>query len=72
MLPANVDFSLVKRTAITERHTLEWRTEVFNLLNHANFEFRTAQADMASRNFGQILATLTNARVIQFALKYSF
>jgi len=30
------------------------------------------ETNRASGNFGRILATITNARVLQFVLKYSF
>ncbi len=34
----NVDFGLVKNFQLTERFKLEFRTEMFNALNHANFD----------------------------------
>jgi len=33
----NFDFSIRKRTRITERYQIEFRTEVFNIFNHPNF-----------------------------------
>lgn len=66
----NVDFSIVKRISITERQTVDFRTEVFNLFNHVNFA--QPEGNFTSANFGRILATSSNARVIQFALKYNF
>jgi hypothetical protein len=34
----NVDFSLLKETALSERLRLQFRAEFFNLFNHANFD----------------------------------
>jgi len=34
----NVDFGFIKTFSITERVTLQFRTEMFNALNHANFD----------------------------------
>jgi outer membrane receptor protein involved in Fe transport len=33
----NFDFSIFKRTSISERASLEFRVEIYNLLNHPNF-----------------------------------
>ncbi|HYX53236.1 MAG TPA: hypothetical protein VE783_07275, partial [Candidatus Limnocylindrales bacterium] len=33
----NFDFSLVKDTAVTERVTMQFRVDAFNLFNHPNF-----------------------------------
>ena len=35
----NVDFSLLKNIALTERHRLQFRSEFFNLFNRTNFDF---------------------------------
>ena len=67
---ANVDFSLFKNIAIRERTKLEFRTEFFNILNHANFGNPSTSLDSGS--FGQISSTTVNARLVQFALKLSF
>ena len=67
---ANLDFSLFKNFPIHERTKLEFRTECFNILNHANFGNPNTSMDSAS--FGQISSTTVNARLVQFALKLSF
>jgi hypothetical protein len=73
---ATVDFSVIKRFAIKDAHRLEFRTEVFNLLNRANFSQPSATLFNAS---GQLLGsaaritnTSTSARQIQLALRYRF
>ena len=54
---------------INERHTVELRAEAQNVLNRANFSDPTA--NISSNTFGQIIST-GSARIMQFALKYSF
>lgn len=72
----NLDMSLVKNTAITEKLHLELRLDAFNVFNHA--EFADPVTDMASPEFGQIIATgspSTNqplARILQLAAKFTF
>lgn len=72
----NTDFSVIKRTKITERQLIEFRWEVFDLLNHANFG--QPGRVVASSNFGQITNTRFatgdsgSSRQMQFALKYKF
>lgn len=67
---ANLDFSLFKRIPISERFKMEFRSEFFNILNHANFGNPGVNLDSGS--FGQISSTSVNARLIQFALKLAF
>jgi hypothetical protein len=67
---SNVDFSVFKNIPLTERFRLQFRTEFFNLFNHANFGDPTSSLDSAS--FGTIRSTSVNARLVQFALKLSF
>jgi len=66
----NTDFSIHKLIPITERQGVEFRAEFFNLFNNVNFANPIDVA--ASANFGQVVATTTGPRVIQFALKYTF
>jgi hypothetical protein len=74
----NLDFSLTKRTKITERITHEMRFEAFDLLNHPNFGQPVARAQVGSLTFGQILTTRFppgdsgSARQLQFAMKLIF
>jgi hypothetical protein len=54
---------------------MQFRAEVFNLLNHANFGPPTLgvfSGSNVSTSAGVITATATSSRQIQFALKLSF
>ena len=64
--------SLFKQFHFTERVYAEFRTEVFNVTNTANFANPTALNYINTTNFGQITATRdspNDPREIQFALK---
>jgi hypothetical protein len=73
---ADVDLSIARDTKITERVSLQFRSEAFNLFNHPNFG--QPQNNLAVASFGQITATRTirgdlgSSRQIQFALKLLF
>ncbi|MBI2821439.1 MAG: TonB-dependent receptor [Acidobacteria bacterium] len=73
---AQFDFSLVKRTRITEGSDLQFRAEFFNIFNRANFADPNTQlflsAGRANGAAGRITSTTTTARQIQFALKLMF
>ena len=69
---ATWDFSTVKDTRITERTTLQFRAEIFNLLNRANFNTPNLivfTPTGVSGTAGAITSTSTTARQVQFALK---
>ncbi|MGH9355168.1 MAG: carboxypeptidase regulatory-like domain-containing protein, partial [Terriglobia bacterium] len=71
---ATLDFSLFKRTRITESLSLEFRAEIFNILNHANFNTPnlivfTSPAGIPSSAAGKITATSTASRQVQFGMK---
>jgi len=71
----NFDFAVFKRTGITERFNLEFRTEFFNLFNRTQFGIPgTGFVSGNSSGFGQITSTNpdSNPRLIQFALKLAF
>ena len=65
----NWDFSAVKNIRLTESKELQFRGELFNFLNHANF--RLPVSDIESATFGQIQSDV-GPRVIQVALKFLF
>jgi Carboxypeptidase regulatory-like domain len=65
---ANVDFALAKVWAI-QRSTLEFRWEVFNLLNRANFDL--PNRIFGSPNFGRIFSAKT-PREMQFGVRLAF
>ena len=65
----NLDFNLNKTFAITERQSLQFRAEIFNAFNRANFG---VPGITIGAGFGQIVNTSTEARIVQFALKYKF
>jgi hypothetical protein len=64
------DFNLSKRTKLTENTELEFRWEVFNAFNNANFG--NPITDIFNNDFGRIFRTVTRPREMQFALKINF
>ncbi len=72
---ADVDASLFKTTAITERINLQFRAEFFNVLNRANFgppNTTVFSSGAISSSAGLITTTATTSRQIQFGLKLIF
>jgi outer membrane receptor protein involved in Fe transport len=63
------DASAFKNIRLTESKELQFRGEVFNVLNHTNF--RLPVSDIESPTFGQIQSDV-GPRVIQVALKFLF
>jgi hypothetical protein len=69
---ATWDFSTFKDTRIRERLNLQFRAEIFNLLNRANFNTPNGVAftpSGISPTAGAITSTSTTSRQIQFGLK---
>lgn len=74
---ANLDLSLRKDTALSERFRLQFRAEFFNILNRANFStpnavVYTAATGGPSPTAGVITSTAGTSRQIQFGLKALF
>ena len=69
---ATWDFSAIKDTRIHERLSLQFRAEIFNLLNRANFNTPSLivfTPSGLSGTGGVITSTSTTARQVQFGLK---
>jgi len=80
-----LDFSLFKDIPINERMRLQFRTEIFNIFNHPNFNAPgfggngvvaiSGSTNFSNANFGEIGSTRDapyDARQIQFALKFYY
>jgi hypothetical protein len=75
---ATWDFSVVKNTAIHERLNLQFRAEIFNMLDRSNFNTPNlivavlpagSTTPQANPIAGQITSTSTTSRQVQFGLK---
>jgi hypothetical protein len=75
----NWDFSLIKNIKMTERQSLRFTSDFFNIWNHANFA-NPAVTDVETINlsnpaaspFGKIVSDKGVPRLIQFSLRYAF
>jgi hypothetical protein len=65
----NWDASAFKNIRLTESKELQFRGELFNVLNHTNY--RLPVSDIESPTFGQVQSDVS-PRVIQVALKFLF
>lgn len=72
----NWDFSVIKNFRVTERQSLRFTTDFFNLWNHANFGNPTVTdvetMTLPNSPFGKITSTVGTPRLIQFSLRYAF
>jgi hypothetical protein len=83
----NVDFSVIKRLPFQKSKNLELRAEFFNLFNHPNFanpisnlnaipstsiDANSGRVIASPGDFGRIVSTSNNPRLIQLAVKLSF
>jgi len=72
----NWDFSLIKNFLLTERQSLRFTADMFNIWNHANFA-NPAVTDvetigLPNSPFGKIISDRGVPRLIQFSLRYAF
>ncbi len=69
--PGVVDFdmALYKDFHIKERHTIEFRAELFNIFNHTNFNAVTTT--FGASNFGAVTSA-RDPRIAELALRYQF
>jgi hypothetical protein len=69
---ATWDLSALKETSIYERLNLQFRAEIFSLLNRANFDTPNLivfTPSGVSGTAGAITSTSTTSRQVQFGLK---
>ena len=64
------DFRVTKSTPLREQVSLKFLMEFFNLFNHPSFG--NPATNLSTGTFGTIRSTLSNARIIQFALKVEY
>ena len=72
---ANVDLSLFKNTAVSEKTTMQFRAEFFNVFNRSNFgppNTTVFSSGAISPSAGLITTTATSPRQIQLGLKLIF
>jgi Carboxypeptidase regulatory-like domain len=66
----NWDFSLTKDTRITERFSLSYRAELYNLFNRV--QFNPPGNQLGSSLFGVVSGQLNSPRLVQMALRLLF
>jgi len=66
----NFDWAVLKNTKVTEKVTVQFRWEAYNLFNHANFSGFVN--DLTSSSFGVYSSTATDQRKMQMSLKFLF
>jgi hypothetical protein len=75
------DVAAMKNFHLSEKTNVQFRAEVFNLANRANFAppnlqvfpgSATAASEQALSAFGRIRSTVTSARQVQFGIRVSF
>jgi hypothetical protein len=73
----NYDFSLVKRTQITERVGLDFNAEFFNIFNRVQFappgeSYNPSTINTSLNLFGVVTGQVNQPRLVQLALRLSF
>jgi hypothetical protein len=66
----NWDMYLSKKFAFTEKYSLTFRAEAFNVFNHPNFVITNTA--FGAPGFGVYASTVGNPRILQLALKFDF
>lgn len=67
----NLDLGILRNIRLSESSSLQFRAEFFNFTNTPKFA-KPVSDFAAGPAFGLISSTMSNPRIIQFALKYSF
>lgn len=70
---ANYDFSLAKKTRVTERFNLQFRAEFYNIFNRVQFgQPNTSITTAANPTTGFITSQINQPRTVQLNLRLSF
>ncbi len=67
----NWDMSFMKETRLSERWNMEFRGDVFNIWNHAQFYSVDGDVSNTGSTFGQV-QHVRDPRLVQFSLKFRF
>ena len=66
----NIDFSAGKRFSLAESKNLEFRADLFNILNHASRD--NPISDINSDDFGKLMTFSSSPRIVQLSMKFNF
>ncbi len=64
------DINILRRIAVTESQTLEFRLDLINAFNHVLWD--VPSTDINNSNFGRVTTQWNTPRWIQFQLRYTF
>jgi Carboxypeptidase regulatory-like domain len=67
----NWDVALAKHIRLYERHSLDFRVDAFNVLNHPVFR-QPSFVGIGTSTFSQITSTINPPRLLQLGAQYSF
>ena len=67
---SNIDCSVAKQFRFTESRGIEFRADVFNVLNHAHRD--NPISDISNAEFGRALTFSSSPRIVQLALRFAF
>ena len=65
------DFSIMKKTRVSESSNIEFRAEFFNFFNNANFIVPQANTNLDSQQFGRITNTYA-PRFVQLTMRVNW
>jgi hypothetical protein len=68
----NWDFAVGKHFRLAERHSLDFRVDAFNVLNHPSFRQPAFVGISSPSTLGQITSTVNPPRLLQLNAQYSF
>jgi outer membrane receptor protein involved in Fe transport len=72
----NLDSAVLKNFRLTERYSLQFRSEFYNVFNHANLFVNGSELDVSSTQLADgtpfVPASWAGRRFVQFAMKFLF